>query len=92
MIIGFRHKGLELFYRTGSTRDIYAAHADKLRKILGMLEVAQQPQDMRLPSLRLHMLKGDLATHWSVRVDGSWRLTFRLTPLGAELVDYQNYH
>ncbi|WP_043913989.1 HigA family addiction module antitoxin [Candidatus Regiella insecticola] len=30
MIIGFRHKGLEAFYRTGSTRGINASHAKKL--------------------------------------------------------------
>ncbi|MBP6706091.1 MAG: type II toxin-antitoxin system RelE/ParE family toxin [Achromobacter sp.] len=92
MIIGFRHKGLELFYRTGSTRGIYAAHANKLRQILTMLDTAREPQDMNLPWLRLHMLKGNLATHWSVRVDGSWRVTFRLTRMGAELINYQNYH
>jgi len=37
-------------------------------------------------------LKGDLAEHWSVWVNGNWRVTFRFTEAGAELVDYQDYH
>ncbi len=92
MIIGFRHKGLETFYRTGSTRGIQAAHASKLGRILALLDVAQGPQDMNIPGFKLHLLKGDLAEHWSVWVNGNWRVTFRFTQAGTELIDYQDYH
>ncbi len=92
MIIGFRHKGLEIFYRTGSTRGIQAAHAKKLRHILGFLEVAAGQEDMNVPSFKLHQLKGDLKGHWSVWVNGNWRVTFRFTGANVELVDYQDYH
>lgn len=92
MIVSFRHKGLENFYRTGSTRGIQAAHASKLRRILGLLDVAQGPQDMNVPSFKLHPLKGDLAGHWSVWVNGNWRMTFRFVESDVELVDYQDYH
>lgn len=50
------------------------------------------PQDMNMPGYKLHPLKGDLADHWSVWVNGNWRVTFRVTQAGAELVDYQDYH
>jgi hypothetical protein len=43
MIISFRHKGLETCYRTGSTRDVQAAHAAKLTRILQMLMRPQNP-------------------------------------------------
>jgi proteic killer suppression protein len=92
VIVSFRHKGLETFYRTGSTRGIQAAHASKLRRILGLLDVAQRPQDMNVPSFKLHPLKGDLAGHWSVWVNGNWRITFRFVESDVELVDYQDYH
>ncbi len=92
MIVSFRHKGLEAFYRTGSTRGLQAAHVGKIRRILGLLDVAQGPQDMNIPSFKLHPLKGDLAGHWSVWVNGNWRITFRFTVPGVELVDYQDYH
>jgi proteic killer suppression protein len=92
MIIGFRHKGLEIFYRTGSQRGIQAAHAKKLQIILAMLDVAKEPRDIDLPALRLHPLKGDLKGHWSVWVNGNWRVTFRFDGPDVELVDYQDYH
>lgn len=92
MIVSFRHKGLEAFYHTGTTRGIQASHAPKLRRILALLDVSEEPQAMNVPSLKLHQLKGDLAGHWSVWVNGNWRVTFRFTEVGVELVDYQDYH
>lgn len=92
MIVSFRYKGLEAFYRTGSTKGIQAAHARKLGMILAMLDVTKEPQDLNQPGLRLHPLKGDLKWHWSVWVNGNWRITFRLDGADVELVDYQDYH
>ena len=60
MITGFRHKGLEAFYKTGTTRGIQAAHAAKLRRILALLDVATGPDDLNIPSFKLHQLKGEL--------------------------------
>lgn len=92
MIIGFRHKGLEAFYRTGTTKGIQAVHARKLSIVLAMLDAATAPQQLDLPSLRLHSLKGNLKNHWAVSISGNWRLTFAFTGVDAELVDYQDYH
>lgn len=92
MIIGFRHKGLELYYRTGSTRGVQAAHADKLGRILGALDVAVGPGDLGLPGFRLHPLKGKLNGHWAIWVNGNWRVTFRFIGADVELVDLLDYH
>lgn len=92
MIVSFRHKGLEAFYQTGTTRGIQPAHAKKLGRILGLLQIAQRPQDLMVPSYRLHQLKGDYAGHWSIWVNGNWRVTFRFVGSDVELVDYQDYH
>ena len=92
MIISFRHKGLEAFYRTGTTRGIQTAHADKLGRILSMLDVANAPGDLNLPGFRLHPLKGNMKGHWSIWVNGNWRVTFRFVEADVELVDYQDYH
>jgi proteic killer suppression protein len=92
VIIGFRHKGLEAFYKSGSLRGIQPASARKLGMILAILDVAKDAQDLSLPSLRLHALKGDLKGHWSIWVNGNWRVTFRFTGVDVELVDYQDYH
>ena len=92
MIIGFRHKGLRLLYDTGSLRGVNAAHAPKLRSILAALDVAVGPGELSLPSYRLHSLKGELKGHWSIWVNGNWRVTFRFIGADAELVDYRDYH
>lgn len=92
MIVSFRHKGLETFYRSGSTRGIQADHAAKLKRMLAALDVATSPDELQLPGYRLHGLKGKLAGHWSIWVNGNWRLTFRFQGVNVELVDYQDYH
>ncbi|SUT93614.1 Plasmid maintenance system killer protein [[Actinobacillus] rossii] len=43
-------------------------------------------------NLLLHPLKGNLINHWSVKVNGNWRLTFKFESGHAEVVDYQDYH
>ncbi len=92
VIVSFRHKGLERFYRTGSTRGIQVEHAKKLARILAALDAATQPADLSLPGYRLHQLKGNLRGHWSVWVNGNWRVTFRFLGNDVELVDYLDYH
>jgi proteic killer suppression protein len=71
MIKNFRHKGMEQFYETGSTRGIQASHVPKLRRQLARLDAAAMPQDMNIPGWDLHPLKGDLKGHWSVKVNGN---------------------
>lgn len=92
MIISFKHKGLERFYRTGSKSGIQAAHAAKLARILARLDVAKIPNDMNVIGWNLHSLSGNLANHWAVSVNGNWRVTFKLENGHAEIVDYQDYH
>ncbi|PXA90619.1 Killer protein [Caulobacter sp. D4A] len=92
MIVSFRHKGLEAFYRSGTTKGIQAAHAAKLGRILGLLEVAVSPDDLNLPGFKLHPLKGNLKGHWSIWLNGNWQVTFRFVGADVELVDYQDYH
>lgn len=92
MIKSFKHKGLEKFFNTGSKAGIQAAHAEKLRVQLTTLDGAVCPQDMNAPSWRLHPLSGSLQGHWSICVNGNWRLTFRFENGHAEVVDYQDYH
>ena len=92
MIVGFRHKGLEALYRTGSVRGVQASHAPKLRRILAALDAAVSPARLNLPGYKLHPLKGTLKGHWSVWVNGNWRVTFRFVGADVELVDYLDYH
>jgi proteic killer suppression protein len=92
MIGSFRHAGLERFYRTGSKAGIQPAHATKLRRQLTLLDASTSPNDMNVQGWHLHLLKGELKGHWSVRVSGNWRITFRFEGEDAILVDYLDYH
>ena len=91
-IKGFRHKGLERFFTTGTKRGIQAKHEDRLRLILGTLNAATNPQDMSLPGLGLHELQGVRKGTWAVKVSGNWRVTFGFAGKDAERVDYEDYH
>jgi proteic killer suppression protein len=51
MIKGFRHSGLERFFRTGSKAGIQPKHAKRLRLQLGQLDAALGPEDMNLPGV-----------------------------------------
>lgn len=91
-ILSFRHKGLERFFAAGSKAGIQAKHADRLRLILGRLNVSGAPADMRLPGLDLHELQGQRKGNWAVAVSGNWRLTFEFEGHDVVRVDYEDYH
>jgi toxin HigB-1 len=93
MIKTFRHKGLKAFFESGSKAGIQAAHEERLGRMLNRLNEATSAQDMNLPGWVLHPLKGqNLKGHYSVRVNGNWRMTFTFEGKDAVLVDYQDYH
>lgn len=92
MIKTFRHKGLQRSFETGSKAGIQAGHAARLQRQLLALNRATQAAEMDVPGWRLHVLKGDLSGHWSVWVNGNWRLTFMFDDQDVVLVDYRDYH
>ncbi|HBP5001883.1 TPA: Killer protein [Pseudomonas aeruginosa] len=92
MIKSFQHKGLRVFYETGSTKGIRADHAKRLARVLPFLDRAAAPADVDFPGWRLHQLKGDMAGYWSVTISGNWRVVFRFVGTDVELVDYLDYH
>jgi proteic killer suppression protein len=71
MIKSFKHKGLERFFETGSTRGIQTKHSTKLRMQLSALDTAQAIEDVDVPGYRLHSLKGTRKGLWSITVNGN---------------------
>ena len=92
MVNSFIHKGLERFYKTGKTSGIQFAHAKRLRLILSNLDQSKSSNDMDLPGLCLHKLKGKRKDVWSVTVSGNWRITFKFIDSNPVLVNYEDYH
>ena len=94
MIKSFKHKGLEKFYTTGSTKGIQANHKEKLSLILVALNRAKFIDDLSIPAFRLHQHKGNLSNLWSITVQANWRITFEFDKetQNVYIVDYQDYH
>jgi toxin HigB-1 len=92
MIVSFKHRGLEQFFESGTTRGIQSKHAKRIRIILARLNAATAPQDMNLPGLILHELAGQRLGTWAVRVSGNWRITFTFDDDDACDVDLEDYH
>ncbi len=93
MIKTFKHKGLKAYFESGSKAGIQATHEERLGRMLNRLNQTTDAQGMNLPGWRLHPLKGRaLKGHFSVWVNGNWRMTFTFEGTDAVLVDYQDYH
>ncbi|PCI71997.1 MAG: peptidase [Kangiella sp.] len=91
-IKSFRHKGLERFFVSGTTRGINPRHARKLENRLDRLDAAITPEDMNLPGYRLHQLEPRNVGRWAVDISGAWRVTFEFEGSDAIVVDYEQYH
>ncbi len=92
MIRTIKHKGLGRFYNTGNLSGIQAQHAKRLQLILTRLDASICPEDMNLPGLSLHRLKGQLKGFYSVTVQANWRVIFRFEGDHAYDIDYVDYH
>ncbi len=92
MIQSFRHKGLNKFFESGSTKSIQPNHAKRLCLVLAALDTAQSIDDMNIPGFQLHQLKGQRRTLWSIWVNANWRVTFEFRDGQAYILDYEDYH
>jgi toxin HigB-1 len=92
MIKSWRHKGLKLFYTTGSKAKIQPNHASKLHDILQALDFATAPEQMNFPGLGFHKLKGAFEGFYAVKVNGNWRVIFGFDGKDVILVDYIDHH
>ena len=77
MIEGFRHKGLKKLFEDDDVKGINYEHLRKIKQILALLDAAEKPDDLVLPTFHLHALKGDLQGVWSITVHANWRIVFR---------------
>ena len=92
MIRRFRHARLEKYFLGGTKSRIQAKHANRIRIVLARLHASTSPQDMNLPGLKLHELRGRWKGYWAVSVSGNWRITFKFDGKDAIDVDYEDYH
>lgn len=92
MIGSITHKGLAVLYYDDQTKGVKQSLVKRLRQILALLATAVTVEDMNLPGLKLHRLKGDLSGFYAVGVSGNWRVIFRFEDGQAYEVDLIDYH
>lgn len=92
MIKKFKHKGLKRLFESGNPNGINPQHVIRIRKILALLETAETLEDMDLPGLGLHQLKGIRKGIWAVKVSGNWRITFKIQDGDTFDVNHEDYH
>jgi len=92
MIKSFKHKGLQRFFESGTTRGIQSEHVKKLRMQLAAMDTAQSIEDIDIPGYRLHPLKGARKGLWSITVNGNWRVTFEFSDGNVYIANYEDYH
>ena len=92
MIKKIKHKGLRKLFESGADSGIQPQHATRPRQILALLETADSIDDMDLPGLSLHELKGQRKGTYAVKVTGNWRVTFKIIDGDILDVNYEDYH
>lgn len=94
MIISFRHKGLEKFFREGDGSKLPPQQLEKIRLILSVLDTAEDINDIRVPGFDLHKLVGKMAGLWAVKVNGNYRIVFDFNAAKIEVYDvnHMDYH
>jgi len=92
MIASFKHKGLQALFLDKDQRKLPPDLVERIEMILGIIAVSEVLDDIRMPTLRLHPLKGDRKGYWAVTVRANWRITFRFEQGHAWEVDFVDYH
>jgi len=92
LIIKFKHKGLKQLFEVGRQVGVNPKHVKRLKQILALLETTETIEDMDLPGIGLHELRGERKGTWAVKVSGNWRLTFKFHDGDIIDLNYEDYH
>jgi proteic killer suppression protein len=92
MIRSFRNKALRRFAESGDGSKLSVRNPDRIRRILLALDAAKVPDQMNIPGLRFHALKGRAKGRYAVDASGNWRITFAWAGEDAMEVDLEDYH
>lgn len=91
MIRSFRSKALQRFGATGEASKLPVQKIDRVARILRLLDAASLPEQLNLPGLRFHGLRG-APKRFAVDASGNYRITFGWDGEDAILVDIEDYH
>jgi proteic killer suppression protein len=92
VIRSFRNKGLRRFAERGDPSRLSVQNPDRIRRILLALNAAKAPEQLNIPGLRFHLLRGRDKGRYAVDASGNWRITFGWDSEDAVDVDLEDYH
>ncbi len=92
MIVGFRDKRTESFYRGKRVKAFFGFERAAERKF-DQLDAAVDIRDLDRPGNRFEALHVDRKGKWSIRINQQWRMCFEWSkgspgPIEVEIVDY----
>jgi proteic killer suppression protein len=85
-------RNITFFFRHGETKGVLAHHQSRIQRILDLLDDACEPQDLKIPGMFLHPLKGERKGQWAMTVSGNWRITFAFDGEDVVIVNLEDYH
>ena len=92
MIKSFRSKTLRNFAAKGDASKLSVQNSDRVARILSLLDAATAPEQMNIPGLKFHALKGASRGRFSAWVTGNYRITFAWSGEDATDLDLEDYH
>ena len=93
-IRGFKHRGLYKVWQNNDQSEIPAKDAEKIKRILSVLNAARSTMDMNFPGSGFHSLEPRHENYYAIKVDKRFRITFRWDEKegNAWEVNFENYH
>ncbi|MBV9739910.1 MAG: type II toxin-antitoxin system RelE/ParE family toxin [Hyphomicrobiales bacterium] len=92
MIDSFSHKGMKRLFEDNDRRLIRPDLVERVSIIFAYLDAAKTIDDLNIPSLRLHSLKGEYRGYWSVTVRANWRIVFQFDDGAVSAIELIDYH
>ena len=92
MIKSFKSRSLKRYWVKDDASGIRPDWIPRIDLILDALNAAVEPEDLDIPGLKFHPLKGDRAGEYAVNVSRNWRVTFGWSSQDAIDVNMEDYH
>ena len=92
VIRSFRNKGCADSLNAAILPGSAFKNPDRIRRILLALNAAKAPEQLNIPGLRFHLLRGRDKGRYAVDASGNWRITFGWDSEDAVDVDLEDYH
>ncbi|HEX2216674.1 MAG TPA: type II toxin-antitoxin system RelE/ParE family toxin [Xanthobacteraceae bacterium] len=92
MILSYLHKGLKELFEKKRSAKIDSRMHQRIIIVLDALDQARRPEDMNIPGLDFHPLRGFTPTRYTVHIDGPWCVTFQFEGENAKRVNFEQYH